>query len=104
MAVTITAVQLTGRIAGAAKDSNVAIELLAMATARIDREAPGGPDAIANEAVVRYAGYMAQSDYGGVVSEQIEPRHVTYTTNHSNAWRNSGAAGLLSRGGCAGPG
>ena len=56
-----------------------------MATARLDREAPGAPDAIANEAVVRYAGYMAQSDYGGVISEQIEPRHVTYTTNHSNA-------------------
>ncbi len=95
-AVTIDAAALAKRIAGAAaKDSAVAEALLAVATERVNRYAPGAPEAILNEAVVRYAGYLAQSDFGGIVKDDIGPLSQTYVTNHANAFRSCGAAGLL---------
>lgn len=66
------------------------------AIARVERYAPGAPQTIKNEAVARYAGYLAQSDFGPIRSESIGPRSVEYITNHAAAFRNCGAAGLLS--------
>lgn len=69
----------------------------ATASARIEDYAPRAPQALKNEAAVRFAGYLAQSDYGAVADESVGPRSVTYTTNHAAMFRNCGAAGLLTR-------
>jgi len=98
--VTLTADELAERIRGAAVDKSGALtdwgrSLYEAAKARVEREAPAAPDAVADEALTRYAGYLAQSDFGGVRAEQIDARRVEYIANHANAWRNSGAAGVL---------
>lgn len=72
--------------------------LLAVASDRIEEYAPAAPQSTRNEASVRFAGYLAQSDYGGIVDESVEGyRSVTYTVNHAAAFRNSGAMALLTR-------
>ena len=81
-----------GRAAESDEDASALGEL---AAARVEREAPGAPQAVKDEAVMRMAGYWAQSDYGSIRTETIGPRSVEYQLNHSNAWRNSGAYGLL---------
>ena len=96
MAVTITAAQLAARIAGAANDPDVATQLLATATALVEREAPNAPEAIQNEAAVRFAGYLAQSDFGTIRMEEIGPRRVEYVVNHQAMFRNCGAKAILS--------
>lgn len=72
--------------------------LYEMAQERINNYAPLAPTAVKNEAMVRFGGYFAQSDFGGVQSEAIGPRSVTYTPPSTNAaaFRHSGAAALLS--------
>ena len=98
MAVTITAAQLADRIQGAAAEStDRAAELLVVATAMVQQYAPAAPDVLQNEATIRLAGYLAQSDFGPIVKETIGPRAVDYVVNHAPAFRNSGAAMLLSR-------
>ena len=82
-----------GRAAESDEDASALGEL---AAARVEREAPGAPQAVKDEAVIRMAGYWAQSDYGSIRTETIGPRSIEYQLNHSNAWRNSGAYGLLS--------
>ena len=68
------------------------------AAAMVEDYAPGAPQALRDEAVIRFAGYLAGSDYGAIVSEtSVASAQVTYVVNHSNAWRNSGAAMLLTR-------
>ena len=81
-----------GRAAESDEDASALGEL---AAARVEREAPGAPQAVKDEAVIRMAGYWAQSDYGSIRTETIGPRSIEYQLNHSNAWRNSGAYGLL---------
>lgn len=96
MAVTITAAQLAPRIVGNPDDHRELVEgVLAAATARVLRYAPAAPDEIHNEAVVRFAGYLAGSEFGGISETTVGQQSVTYTTNHAAAFRNSGAAGLL---------
>ena len=98
MAVTITAAELARRIAGAAADDAATAEqLLNVARARVEDYAPSAPEAVQNEAVVRFAGYLSQADFGTVRREEVGPRSVEYPTNHANAWHNSGAAMLLTR-------
>ena len=98
MAVTIDAETLALRVQGAAAESvDRAAELLAVATAMVEHYAPGAPGALQNEAVIRFAGYLAQSDFGSIMKEGIGPRDVEYTVNHASAFRNSGAAMLLTR-------
>ena len=88
--------RLQSAVAGRAKRSDEeACALGALASARVEREAPGAPQAIRDEAVIRYAGYMAGSDYGAVRQESIDPKSIEYVVNHANAWRNCGAGGLL---------
>ena len=92
LAVTITAESLHTAIGA---DLDMATRLLEFATERVMKIAPLAPDAAQNEAVIRYAGYMAQSDYGGIRKEVLGPKETEYQMNHANAWRNSGAAGIL---------
>ena len=98
MAVTLDAAALAARIEGAAEDMSVAAQLLAVATAMVEDYAPNAPEALQNEAVVRFAGYLAQSDFGTIRREEIGgARSVEYTQNHAAAFRNSGAEMLLTR-------
>ena len=94
MAVTLTAETLAAEI-GATEER--ATRLLAVATEVVTRYAPNAPEALANEAVVRFAGYLAQSDYGTIRTESIGPMTVEYVTNHAAMFRNCGAEALLTR-------
>ena len=88
--------RLQAAVAGRTMDSDEETSALgALASARVEREARGAPQAIRDEAVIRYAGYMAGADYGALRGETIGPRSIEYVANHANAWRNCGAAGLL---------
>ena len=93
----LTAERLRERIGGNAEDLPMVESLLAAASLRVNQYAPHAPTALKNEAVIRFAGYMMGSDFGGVKSESIGPRAVEYTPPSNNAamFRNSGAAGLL---------
>ena len=62
----------------------------------VQRYAPMAPDAMKREAVFRLVGYLYGSDYGGIASEATGPRTVTYTPNHADFARRSGALALLS--------
>ena len=95
MAVTLTADQLATRIEGATENAEWRLSIFEAARARVEREAPGAPAEVQNEALTRYAGYLAQSDFGAFRGETIGPRAMEYVANHANAWRHCGAAGLL---------
>ena len=97
MAVSIDAATLANRIAGAANDDAAAASLLAAATAQVEEYAPDAPEAVQNEAVVRFAGYLAQSDFGGFRRDEIGQKSAEYETNHAAIFRRCGAAGLLTR-------
>ena len=84
--------QCTGR---AARGDDVACRLGMTAAELVEREAPGAPQAIKNEAVVRMAGYLSQADYGSHRQETIGPLSVEYVVNHAAAFRNCGAKALL---------
>lgn len=71
-------------------------DILAAATAIVERYAPAAPAAVQNEAVVRVGGYLCQSDYGGIVTEAIGQKSVTYPVNHAALLHRSGAKALLS--------
>lgn len=97
MAVTITLADFQRRVAGAAgENAGDGQAILDAATAIVEREAPGAPDAVQNEAVVRLGGYLSQSDYGGIVKEEIGAKSVEYAVNAAAMFHRSGAKGLLS--------
>ena len=68
----------------------------ATASERVERYAPDAPQATKDESVVRLAGYVSEMQYGTVRSESIGPKSMEFTTNNAAAFRNCGAAGLLS--------
>ena len=75
-----------------------AARLLPVATEMVTRYAPSAPSSMANESVIRLVGYMAStSHYGAIRSSEVGPLKVEYTTNHSAAFRNCGAAALLTQ-------
>ena len=93
-AVTITADELA---AETSITEARAARLLPVAVAIVSEYAPLAPVAILNEAVIRLVGYLGSVDYGTIRSESLGPMAVDYVTNHSAAFRNSGAAMLLTR-------
>ena len=72
------------------------------AAAMVEREAPGAPqavkdEAVKDEAVIRLAGYWAQSDFGGIESEtSVGSKAASYFRPPMSAFRYSGAKGMLS--------
>ena len=66
------------------------------AAAMVEREAPGAPQPIKNEAVVRFAGYLFYAAWGEKQSQSLGPRSTEFVTNHAPMFRNCGAKGLLS--------
>ena len=83
--------------AGFTKESDEAARALGqVASARVEREAPNAPQAVKNQAAVRYCGYFAQADFGTIRQETIGPKDTQYVVNHQRAWINCGAKALLS--------
>ena len=80
----------------AAESDEAACALGEMASARVEKEAPGAPQAVKDEATIRLAGYWASADFAVIRKETIGPRDVEYVVNHAAAFRNCGAYGLLS--------
>ena len=84
--------------------SNESIERLgAVASARVEQFAPGAPDVIRTQAVIQFAGYLLETNlnqFGVVRDKGISIDAVktdkSLTTNHAAAFRNCGAAALLS--------
>ena len=91
------AVDVLARAIGA--DAADAERVMGAASAMVERYAPTAPQSIKNEAVIRCAGALQQSDFGGVASEEIGGRKVDYTSQPAGGWspfRRSGAMALLS--------
>ena len=85
--------------------ANEKIERLgAVCAARVEQYAPGAPDPVRTEAVIRFAGYLTESGgdgFGAVRSKSINLDssvilQTDMVSNHAAAFRNCGAAGLLS--------
>ena len=73
--------------------------VMSVASALVERYAPTAPQPAKNEAVIRCAGALIQSDFGGIASEELGGRVVSYTTQPGGGWspfRRSGAMALLS--------
>ena len=68
--------RLKAAIGGRAEDSDEAACALGdMASARVEKEAPGrAASPIKDEAVIRYAGYLAQADFGTDLSRERSVR------------------------------
>lgn len=98
MAVTLDADGLAEAIGA---EATIAGRLLPVASALVTRYAPDAPDPIQNEAVIRFAGYLAQSAsasrFGAVRSLRIAGISLDTTAAHGAAFRSSGAAALLSQ-------
>ena len=72
---------------------------MSVASALVERYAVTAPQVVKNEAVIRTSGFLMGSDYGGVTTEGAADQTITYATHPiggSNAFRRSGAMGLLS--------
>ena len=82
---------------GSRGDDEAMAALGEAAAAMVEREAPGAPQAVRDEAVIRLAGYWSQSDFGGVESETSVGNATTqYFRPAQSAFRYSGAKGMLS--------
>ena len=78
---------------GAALDR--ATRVLPVAVQMVEDYAPQAPEALQDEAVYRFGGYLLGSGYGEVRTETLGPMSVEHVVNHAAAFRNSGAAMLL---------
>ena len=90
----VTAQQLADE-SGAALDR--AGRVLPVAQRTVEDYAPNAPDELKDEAVYRFGGYLLGSDYGAVRQETVGSLTIEYNLNHAAAFRNSGAAALLTR-------
>ena len=94
MAVTITAAELAS---ASGLDTATATRLLPVATQLVTDYAAGAPDVLANEAAIRFVGYMARSGGGVITSKNVGPVSVTFQSSDAAMFRNCGAAALLTR-------
>ncbi len=93
MAVTLTAAQLAEAVG---LDSATAARLLAVAGALVERYAPDAPDAVANEAAIRTAGWLAEQPSAAITSESEGDIRTSYAPTMLSALRHSGGMALLS--------
>lgn len=95
MAVTITSTELDAELH--LDDDTKAQRLLSVATELVNGYAPGAPDAVSNEAVIRTAGWLWESPAGNPMSHTVGDVATTFATGNLSALRHSGAMSLLSR-------
>ena len=93
MAVTLTAAELAQAVG---VDSTTATRLLAVATELVNRYAADTPSAIANEAAIRAAGWLAEQPAAAITGETEGDIRTSYAPTMLSALRHSGAMGLLS--------
>ena len=67
------------------------------AAALVEQYAATAPQPLKNEAVLRFAAYLADAGSGAIAKESVGPLSLDRVTNHAAMFRNSGAAALLSR-------
>ena len=94
MAVTISAAALAAEL-GIVEAR--ATQLLAVSSALVLEYAPGAPDALADEAVIRCSGWLAEQPAAAVRSEREGEIETSYAVANLSALRHSGAMALLSR-------
>ena len=84
--------------------SSITIERLGMACSlRVEQYAPGAPPAIRTEATILFAGYLLEAGKNGAGAVRSERHSVDdfsietqSVSNHAAAFKNCGAASLLS--------
>ena len=76
-------------------DATRAAELLGTATELVERYAPTAPPNVANEAVIRTAGYLLEQPAAAQSWDQVGPLLSRFAPAHVSALRHSGAAALL---------
>ena len=76
-------------------DDDVTHRLGEAAAALVERHAPGAPQAIRNEAVIRCAGWLREAPAAGVRAESMGDISTTFAPSMTGALRASGAMGLL---------
>ena len=75
-----------------------AARYLAVCTAIVEEHAPGAPDAIQDEAVIRYAGYLDRTwSMLGLTALKDGELHLEAIPDHGPSFRKSGAAALLAQ-------
>ena len=79
----------------------------AAASALVERYAPGAPQPLRNEAVIRTSGWMSQQPMAAIRGERLGELGIDYAPSSMSALRHSGSMGLLTawkirRGGCVG--
>lgn len=77
-------------------DATRAGHILAAAWALVARYAPAAPEAVAREATIRTAGWLAQQPVAAVRSESIGDVSTSFAPTMTSALRASGGMALLS--------
>ena len=94
MSVTLTDAELAAVLA---VNDAMALRLLPVSVALVERYAPDAPEAVQNEATIRCAGWLIESPAGPFRSETTGDVRSGYDTSRAlGALRHSGAMGLLS--------
>ena len=98
---TSTSTTLTLTAADLASEARVDIarakRVLPVVASIIEEYAPRAPIAIKTEAAIRFGGYLLSARPGNMTSKSAGPISADYQTNHAAAFRNCGAAALLTR-------
>lgn len=93
MAVTLSADALA---TATGADTTAAARYLAVVSAQVDRYAPGAPEETANEAAIRFAGWLHGQPQSSVSAMAAGPLTASYMRSHLSGFRHSGAMALLS--------
>ena len=96
MAVTLSAADVMARFPPDV-DQAQATALLATSTAMVDQADPDrrAPDAVANEAALRYCGWLLDAPSGGVRMDKAGDFTVAYSPRMTGGFRASGALAML---------
>ena len=92
MAVTLTARQLGPAIG---VDASTATRLRAVVVALVDHYAPSAPEAVANEAAIRTAGWLAEQPNASIRSEREGEIQTDFAPSQTGAMLHSGAKSIL---------
>ena len=92
----LTSATATLKAAINAPDDATTQRLGAVAAAMTERYADGAPQAMKDESVIRFAGYLKQQPKGGVTKIDLANVNVEFNDNHAAMFRHCGAAALLS--------
>ena len=74
-----------------------ATRAVAVAVEMVNDYAPDAPESLRTEAVWRFAGYLLDAGWGTIRKNASGPFDIEQVTNHAPAFRNCGAAMLLTR-------